>query len=158
MKPIHLQTITLTLALALGARACLQVHTHLLSDPFSDDGMTIQIFEGSDRQVCMGGGSKFFSSNQDWFQVDCPDTGYRAAVTENGKRGWVENYRAGYRADLVVKDSGNHRYCCAGDDGGRCRGYCSEWESCLNDNHQSCGGVVCKNCDFRGSCSHLRGY
>jgi hypothetical protein len=80
------------------AHACLQVHTGLNSDPFRDDVMQIQIFEGDGQLVCSGGGSKFSASDQDWFEAYCPDTGYRAAVTANGRVGWVENIRTGTRS------------------------------------------------------------
>jgi hypothetical protein len=161
------------MAYLVGAQACLQVHTYLQSDPFSEDGMTIQIFEGNNRLVCQGGASKLFSNNQDWFEVNCPETGYRAGITENGRKGWVENTRAGaillpwriltytdtenlktgYRADLHVKDGDKNTYCCAMVE--TCKGNCAEWEYCLSDNHASCAGVSCNRCDFRSFCGNL---
>jgi hypothetical protein len=89
-------SVAALVAIASPATACLRVHVDLSTEIFTNDVVTIQLFY-EETQVCVkGANSEFFTDNEEWYSIECPlgegDAAfkYKVAVTENGKRGWVE--------------------------------------------------------------------
>lgn len=89
-------SIAALVALASSATACLRVHVDLATELLANDIVTIQLFYGEDELCVKGANSEFFTDNEEWYTIECPlgegDAAfkYKVAVTENGKRGWVE--------------------------------------------------------------------
>jgi hypothetical protein len=87
-----LPTATGLVAMTTGARACIQVHAELSIELGIPDILTVQIWDNG-QFICLGGETIWGSSGETRWHVECPDQGYRALLWDNGRSGWVENYR-----------------------------------------------------------------
>lgn len=79
-------------AIANTAKACFQLHNHLITHPYTDDVMYMQLvsnFGGDQTEICRGTGSAFASSSATVFVLDCGE--YYAEVTDNGRAATVES-------------------------------------------------------------------
>jgi hypothetical protein len=73
-------------------QACWQVHTNLITDPFTNDQQYIQLyFMGAEEiELCRGlAGTPFVSDNEDHFSLTCGD--YYIEVWNNGRQGFLES-------------------------------------------------------------------
>ncbi|KAE8164123.1 hypothetical protein BDV40DRAFT_298837 [Aspergillus tamarii] len=128
------------LAFAAGTEACIRVHAYLSNDIVIGDRMSIKIYDNYDLK-CSDGATKRFASGETKWEFKCgEDDRYEVHLTDDGHKGYVWNHNAGWKADLILKDS-KHTSVCQYKTGlnDRCAGYVSNDESVLWDGFEILG-------------------
>jgi hypothetical protein len=150
---MKISTLLSLLPYASGALSCIRVHTNMYSDPFNNDGLSIEIWDDHRYYKRCPGCSWAFSSDTSKCKSDCGE--FKVEVTGNGAKVKVQKKSTGKWYTLKSKNRKVNSSCCYQLDS-RCGGYCASWDTCLVSNHGNCKNYACRLCDGHSVCGNRR--
>ncbi|KAH7303560.1 hypothetical protein B0I35DRAFT_331973, partial [Stachybotrys elegans] len=138
-----------------GVLGCVRIHTYLYTHPFTDDKLSIELWDDHRYYKRCPGCSWYFSSDESKCVSDCGE--FKVEVWGNGSEARVQKKSTGKWYTMKEKNRKRRSECCIQLDS-RCGGFCGSWDSCLVSNHENCKNYACKLCDNQQVCGNRRSF